>query len=334
MSKARAVSLVGTTDDGCGMGVIASAMQTIATLTMNPAIDVSYEVDEVFHTRKMRARSAHYDPGGGGINVARVIARLGGAARAVYLSGGATGAALDGLLDRHQLLRTRLSIAGDTRMSTAVLEHSSGKEYRFVPPGPDVAEAEWQAVLARLESVECDWLVASGSLPKGVPEDFYSRVSALMARRGGRLVLDTSGPALKAGLAGGGVFLMKPSHGELQQLVGLELPTNDAIGAAASAIVADGRAEAVAVTMGSRGALLAWSGGTLFLPAVPVEAKSAVGAGDSFLAAMVFMLANGGDMLQAFRHGIAGGTAAVLTPGTDLCHAADIERMLALVALP
>lgn len=188
-------------------------MTRIATLTMNPTIDVSYEVDRVFHTHKMRTRNERYDPGGGGINVARVFCRLGGEARCFYLSGGATGVALDGLIDQHQLLRTRIPIADETRVAAAVLECESGKEFRFTPPGPTVSEPEWRECLEQVSHAECDYLVASGSLPPGVPADFYAQLASRMGERGARFVLDTSGEALKTTLAAGGVHLVKPSCG-------------------------------------------------------------------------------------------------------------------------
>jgi 6-phosphofructokinase 2 len=307
-------------------------MQTIATLTMNPTIDVAYDVDRVFHTHKMRTLSENYDPGGGGINVARVFVRLGGHARCYYLSGGATGVALDGLLDLHQLVRQRIPIAGHTRVASTVHERESGKEYRFTPPGPTVSEAECQTCLDALADAPCDILVASGSLPPGVPGDFYARVGKAVREQGKRFVLDSSGAALKEGLAGGGVLLVKPSAGELRQMTGRELDTIEDIEHAALAIVARGEAEIVAVTLGHRGAVLACEGKTLFLPALAIEARSAVGAGDSFLAAMVHALASGHDPVEAFRRGMAGGAASVLTPGTGLAHPDDIARLLPLVA--
>ncbi|WP_460988582.1 1-phosphofructokinase family hexose kinase [Sphingobium sp. TomTYG75] len=306
-------------------------MKRIVTLTMNPAIDVAYEADRVFHTRKMRARQEHYDPGGGGINVARVIARLGGTARAYYLSGGATGPTLDGLLDQHGLVRFRIPIAGDTRISTSIYERETGKEYRVVPQGPELTAEEWQAALHHLDGPQADFLVASGSLPPGVPDDFYSRVCQLAQRHGMRLILDTSGKALQEAVSGGGLYLVKPSIGELRQLVGRALMEESEICAAAQEIVDGGKAEYVAVTMGRDGAILASRSGTWRLPAVPVETRSAVGAGDSFLAAMVFALGCERDPVEAFRYGIAAGGAAVLTPGTDLCHREDVERLFALV---
>lgn len=299
----------------------------IATLTMNPTIDVALEVDRVIHTHKMRGRNELHAPGGGGICVARVFVRLGGNARCYYLSGGPMGVALDGLLDLHQLVRTRIPIAGETRLSTSVLERESGKEYRFLADGPTVSEHEWRECLEALRQVRCDYLVASGSLPKGVPDDFYARVAAIANARGIRFVLDSSGAALAHGLAGGGVFLVKPSIGELRALTGETLANDEAIAAAAAAIVGRGEAEHVAVTLGQDGALLASRSGILRLPALRVPTASAVGAGDSFLAAMVHGFAAGRRPEEAFRFGIAAGAAAVLTPGSGLAAAADIERL-------
>jgi len=307
-------------------------MMDLATLTMNPTLDVSYAVDRVLPLRKMRASDEQYDPGGGGINVARVFVRLGGNARCYYLSGGATGVALDGLLDLHQLVRTPTKIVGHTRVSTSVHERGSGQEYRFVPAGPEVAEAEWRECLQKLEQANHDYLVASGSLPHGVPVDFYARVAAIAKKNGMRFVLDTSGPALAEGLAGGDVLLVKPSLGELRALVGEPLASEQAIAQAAMAIVERGQAQYVAVTMGDNGALLASLSGPLRLPAIPVETRSAVGAGDSFLAAMVHALALGQDPEQAFRFGLAAGAAAVMTPGTDLCQPHDVRRLFESLA--
>lgn len=302
-------------------------MAMIATLTMNPTIDAAYAVPRVRHTHKVRTHGEHYDPGGGGINVARVVSRLGGMTRAIYLAGGATGTALDGLVDSHEIARTRIPIKAHSRISVSIFEEESGKEYRFVPPGPMVAEEEWQACLSHLAGISCDYIVMSGSLPQGVPGDFYARAGAVLTARGALVVLDSSGEGLRQGLEAGGVHLVKPSLGELRALVGAPLEGIDAIGAAALDIVRQGKAAHVVVSMGHEGALLAFAERIVHLPAVPVEARSAVGAGDSFVAAMTFAMAHGVDAVQAFRYGIAAGAAAVLTPGTDLCHKADVDRL-------
>jgi 6-phosphofructokinase 2 len=307
-------------------------MKSVATLTLNPTIDICYSVETLAHTHKLRAEPERADPGGGGINVARVLARLGCPARCVYLSGGATGPAFDGLIEGLGLPRERIAIAGQTRVVANVFERSSGKEYRIIPPGPELTTEEWGRCLEALADLPCDYLVLSGSLPTGVPDHFYAQVAAAARKRGSKVVLDSSGAGLKEGLAGGDVCLVKPSSGELSALCGRELDSDEEIEREAAAIVARGEAEAVAVTMGHRGALLVSSEGTLRLPPIEVEVKSAVGAGDSFLAAMVFALAEGQALAEAFRWGLAAGTAAVETPGSDLAQPEDIARLRALVA--
>ena len=147
-------------------------------------------------------------------------------------------------------------------------------------------------------------------------------------------MLDTSGRALAAGLADGGVFLFKPSLGELGQLAGKELESVEDATAAAMEIVENGRAEHVAVTLGHRGAVLANRGGTTYQPAIPIKAHSSVGAGDSFLATMVYRLCAGDPPEEAFRHGVAAGAAAVLTPGTDMCRVEDVERLYGRLSEP
>jgi 6-phosphofructokinase 2 len=307
-------------------------MPNIATLTMNPSIDAAYDVEVVRPMRKMRSTGERYDPGGGGINVARVLARFGVPVRAYYLSGGATGAALDALLNQHMLARTRVPISGNTRFSSAVFERSTGQEYRFVPKGPTIVASELRACLDRLEDAKFDYLVASGSLPLGVPEDFYAQVGAIAARKGATFILDSSGPALAKGLAGGTVWLAKPSRGELQQLVGQPLGSLAELSAAALGLVADKQAQHVAVTLGREGAILATASGVCHLPAVDVPARSAVGAGDSFLGAMVFALSQNWPISEAFRFALAAGAAAVLNPGTNLCEPKEVERLFKEVA--
>lgn len=258
--------------------------------------------------------------------MARVIRELGGPALAMYLAGGATGSVLDDLLETALIAHRRIPIEDHTRISHAVFERSSGEEYRFVPAGPLVMEWEWRAILEALEDIDCEYLVASGSLPRAVPDDFYETVAALAHRKGIRLVLDTSGSALRAGLVRG-VHLVKPSLGELEALVGRRLADGAAQEAAARELIDAGSAEMVALTLGRDGALLVTAQAALRQPALDVVAKSAVGAGDSFVAAMTLALAQGRDEQDAFAYGMAAGAAAVLSPGTGLCRREDVERL-------
>jgi 6-phosphofructokinase 2 len=298
-------------------------MKAILTVTLNPAVDVSSETDTVFHTRKVRTFDERYDPGGGGINVARVVARLGGQVEAVFAAGGETGAMLQRLVEEEGVACRRVAIQGQTRISCTVRERKTGLEYRFVPKGPKIDPSELEPCIEAVASHQGGFVVVSGSLPDGAPPDIYARMARAAASRGARFVLDSSGVALREVLQSVKIFLVKPSLSELEELTGEELDESG-VQRAAAGLVERGTAELVAVTLGSKGALLASAGGILRLPGLHVSAHSAVGAGDSFLGAMIWALAEGWAREDAFRLAIAAGAAAVLTPGTELCRRSDV----------
>jgi 6-phosphofructokinase 2 len=293
----------------------------VRTLTLNPSIDVSSEAEKVEPERKVRTCCERIDPGGGGINVARVLHRFGVSVEAVSLAGGATGDAFGELLGRAGLVHRRVPIADDTRTSLTVRERSTGKEYRFVPEGPTVSADEVRACREAIIATPSDYFVASGSLPPGVPDDFYAAVGEAARAGGARFILDTSGAELRAALSAGGIFLLKASKEELDR-------------DAASRIVAAGQAERVALTLGRDGAMLVNADGAYFLPALETEPVSTVGAGDSFLAGMTYGLATGLEPLEALRIAVASGAAATLSPGTDLAYPDAVRRLLEEVSLP
>lgn len=300
-------------------------MKPIVTLTLNPSIDASSETDHVRPMSKNRISNERFEPGGGGINVARVIRELGGDVLAIYLAGGLTGLVLNKMIDEIGLKRSTIPIKGETRISHTVFEHRSRQEFRFVPEGPEITEAECHACLAALAELNADYLVASGSLPPSVPTDFYARVARLAAKRGIRLVLDTSGEPLNAAVAEG-VHMVKPNLRELGMMAGRTLSTRQAQHDAAMEVVAKRNADIVAVSLGPEGAFVAAANGCHDLAAPEVDFCSAVGAGDSFVAAMTLGLAEGRDLHDALRLAVAAGTAAVMTMGTELCRRRDVER--------
>lgn len=303
-------------------------MSDILTITMNPAVDITTSADTVAPTHKIRCGESRRHPGGGGINVARVIQRLGGDCTAMFPAGGSSGEVFKRLLDEEKIPSVCLPIAGETRESFSVRESSTGLEYRFVLPGPHMAPAQWQACLdqvARLQPAP-RFVVASGSLPPGVPPDFYARLTRLVRSNGGQLVLDTSGPALAAALDQG-VYLVKPSLRELRELVGQPLETQTQWLEAAHNLINRGKTHVVVLSMGEGGAWLVTASETCFAPALPVQVVSAIGAGDSFVGGMVWALARGLTVREAFRYGVAAASAAVLSVGTGLCSPADVMRL-------
>jgi 6-phosphofructokinase 2 len=301
-------------------------MSDVLAVTLNPSIDIACEANRVQPTLKVRTHGQMHDPGGGGTNVARVIASLGGAVELAYLSGGATGGLYDELLAGRGLLLKRFPMRGPVRIALMVHEQATGFEYRFVPEGPAVSADEIAPVMAHAAAFRGRYLVASGSLPPGAPDDLYAAMARHAEAAGVRFVLDTSGEALRLTLGSARVFLVKPSLGELEHLAGHKLDERGVI-ATATEIVAGGRVEHVAVSMGREGALLVNRDGALRLPAIHVKTLSAVGAGDSFVAALVFMLIKGEPIARAFRFGVAAGAAAALTPGTQLCRKDDVYAL-------
>ncbi|WP_235907534.1 1-phosphofructokinase family hexose kinase [Siccirubricoccus phaeus] len=298
----------------------------ILTLTLNPSLDIAADAEAVVAVRKVRTRNERFDPGGGGINVSRVVRILGGETLALIASGGLPGAVLEELLTRDGLPFRKVPIAGWTRMAQTVNDLSTRKEFRFVPEGPVLSAVEWQAMLDLLAEEAGDWVIGSGSLPRGVPDEFYVRCAEITRRQGRKLVLDTSGAPLKAAM-GQGIFLIKPSRGEFETLVGRPLGTPRALNEAALQVVRSGQVGMVAVSLGHQGALLATQEGIIRLPALEVPVKGAVGAGDSFLAGMVVALARGESPKEAFAWAMATGAAAVMQAGTARPRKEDVEAL-------
>jgi 6-phosphofructokinase 2 len=309
-------------------------MTDILTLTMNPALDVATSTATVTDTHKLRCSAPLRFPGGGGINVARLVHRLGADCVALYPAGGAQGQQLRQLLAQEQVRSSCIEIAGETRESFSVTETSSGREFRFVLPGPTLAPQEWQACLDHFAVLDTPprYLVASGSLPPGVPTDFYARLVRLARARGTQVVLDSSGPALAEALQEG-VYLVKPSLRELRELTGRPLTDEAQWRDAAQQLVASGQAQVVALSLGEQGALLVAAEKTWRAPALAQQVLSATGAGDSFVGAMVWALSRQAGLAEAFRYGVAAGSAALLSAGTGLCSKADVERLYAEVRL-
>jgi 6-phosphofructokinase 2 len=308
-----------------------STQAPIVTLTMNPALDVSSSVDRVVPQHKLRCDASRFDPGGGGVNVSRAIHNLGGHSLAIYPLGGPTGQSYRHFIDEEGIASRIIAIEGNTRESFTINETATGTQFRFVLQGPALGEEEWRACLSAVAQhlPEGGYLVASGSLPPGAPDDLYAMLASLAGDRDVRVVVDAAGSALSAALDEG-VFLIKPSSNELAELLGAEHELGwTGQEDAARSIVAAGRAEAVAVTLGDAGALLVTRDASLRLTTPVVEAASAVGAGDAFLAGLVLRLAQGRPIAEAFRTAVAAGSATALRPGTGLCRADDVARLMA-----
>ena len=303
-------------------------MTRILTITMNPSIDVSTSVASVIPSRKLRCGPTRRDPGGGGVNVARALKRFGVEAIALYTAGGERGQMLRRMMAKERIEGISLPIIDDTREDFTVDENSSGNQFRFVSAGPELSESEWRAALSTIAHFRRPfaYIVASGSLPPGVPEDFYARVAEIAHARRTPIAVDASGAALRGAL-GARIDLLKPSLSELRDLSGLPLSDPTACRDTCRALIDRGMAKLVALTLGSQGAILVSADEALRAWPLPIHAVSTVGAGDSFLAAMIASLAQGRQLVDAFKRAVAGGTAALLAPGTQLCRAEDVDEL-------
>jgi 6-phosphofructokinase 2 len=303
-------------------------VRQIITLTLNPTVDVSADAERVEHTRKIRCTEPLLDPGGGGINVARVASRLGAPARAVFPAGGSTGDQLCSLLKEERLPVEVLPIPGRTRESLTVNESATGLQYRFSFPGPQLSTGEQRLLLERVRALVSDsmFLVVSGSVPPNLDPQFFADLREACLGSETKLVVDSSGPALR-NASGKGVYLLKPNGEELADAVGRPLRDEKDELEAGRELIARGWAQVIVVSLAARGALLVTAGMSESIPAVPVEPGSAVGAGDSMVAGMVVGLSRGLSLPDAVRLGVAAGAAALATPGTGLARKEDIERL-------
>lgn len=306
-------------------------MAPIVTLTMNPALDKSTSTHFVTPEDKLRCEALKVEAGGGGVNVSRAIQKLGGQSLLLHLSGGRNGQALQDILRAEQLNEQGLPVANETRESFTVLEEATTHQYRFTIPGPEVRQEEWQWVLAELAALDPvpDYLVASGSLPLGVPDDYYLRVAATLAGKPTRVIVDTSGAALRSLTDDrhAPIYLIKPNLRELGELVGQKLQHDTDIVDAALGLLSRTKIEVIVVSLGAAGVMLVSDefNAQLRSPTVPIVSK--IGAGDSTVAGITLGLSRGLNLLDAVRFGVAAGAAAVMTPGTELCRREDTEQL-------
>lgn len=301
----------------------------IVTVTVNPCIDKSTTIHALLPEKKLRCTKPVLEPGGGGINVARAITKLGGDALAVYLSGGYNGNLITRLLEQEKVRAVPVPIQNDTRENTVVLDTAANVQYRFCMPGPEITKDEWKNCLHILDAItDIDYLIASGSLPPGLPADFLASIARHAKNNNIKMVVDASGLALKNALKEG-VYLWKPNLAELCDYAGTDQVNTDTATDICKTIINANKCEIVLLSMGEAGALLVTSELVKRILPPPAERKSTVGAGDSMTAGMILSLAKGMGLFNAAQYAVASGTAATMNPGTQLCSLSDAEMLYA-----
>lgn len=303
-------------------------MLQIFTLTLAPSLDCATTTPRIYPEGKLRCTTPVFEPGGGGINVARAIVHLGGEASAIFPTGGPTGEHLAELLKQEGVGTDTVRTQDWTRQNLHVHADNSGEQYRFVMPGARLTESELEQLLDRVLKLPAgSILVISGSLPPGCDVDKLTHLVKQSQANGLRCIIDSSGPALDACLKLGGLALVKPNQNELSALIGRPLESPDDVYNAASALVKKGATERVVVSLGPQGALGVDHKGRIQFVPPPVKKMSTVGAGDSMVGAMALKLAAGAELDEMVRYGVAAGTAATLNHGTRLCTREDTQRL-------
>lgn len=301
-------------------------LNKIVTLTVNPAIDKSTKFAGLVAEQKIRCEEPRFDAGGGGINVSKAIARLGRKSLAVFTAGGASGQLLEDLIKKEDIDYQVVEIKNWTRESFTAVDSLTNSQYRFGMPGAEIFKEESDEILRRIEQLKPDYLVASGSLPPKIGDDFYEKVAAVSRKIGSKLIIDTSGEPLKCAIDEG-VYLLKPNVSELAKLVGAETLEMDEVDDAAREIIAKGGCEIVVVSLGPQGAMLVTKDFCEHIPAPPVQKKSTVGAGDSMVGGMVWALSSGKTLQEMLRWGVACGSAATMNEGTQLFKKEDAQKL-------
>ena len=303
-------------------------MKKIVTFTLNPAIDKSSSVEHVIAENKLYCDNPRYEPGGGGINVSRAINKLGEDSLLLYTSGGFAGQRLGQLLKEEGLNERAIQIENSTRENLIIMEKSTNLQYRFGMPGPEINEKETKKIFEILSDLTPipDYLVISGSIPAGVPDDIYAKMAKKAKKKGIKVVVDVAGKPLKEVMKEG-VFLIKPNLGEFQDLVDRELTEDDEIKKAAFNMIKNNCCSVVVISLGAGGVLFVTEEQAKFMRPPTVPIKSKVGAGDSMVAGIVLSLAQGNNLESSVIYGLAAGSSAVMTPGTELCKKEDTERL-------
>ncbi|HUC79560.1 MAG TPA: 1-phosphofructokinase family hexose kinase [Flavisolibacter sp.] len=298
----------------------------IVTLTMNPAVDKSTEIERLVPEKKMRCAELLVHAGGGGINVSKAIQELGGESIAVFPYGGLNGQVLLNLVKEEYVTAHAVEVAANTRENFVATETSTNKQFRFVMPGQSLTTEEVGKLKSAIENMkDVSFLVCSGSLPPGMPDDFLAEIAELAHHKGIKLIIDSSGVPLKAALQKG-IYLAKPNLTELCSLVGKDYLDVAEIDDAAREVIGRGGCQVLVVSMGPTGAMLVTKDEVKEFRAPTAKKQTTVGAGDSMVGGIVWMLEQGKTLREAVQFGIACGTAATINKGTQLFAKADAMR--------
>lgn len=318
-----------------GIGSTRGCRLTILTVTLNPAIDLATAARKLLPHTKLRCAEPVYGAGGGGVNVSRAIAKLGGHSTPFAAIGGATGAMFKAMLEAEGHRAIWFDVPGMTRQNITVLEAASNDQFRFVFPGPvwDAALCDRALEVLGEASRGMRYVVGSGSLPPGVPDDFYDRLGMAAEAAGARFVLDTSGGALYEARQGSGhkPYLWIMDNAEASQVAGRPLADIAELERFARELGEKRPADVIILTYADGGAVAVSDEGIFKRRPPKVDVVSKIGAGDSFVAGLVFRLAEGWTVADACAYAMASAASAVTRPATELSDKEQTDRFFAMI---
>ncbi len=280
----------------------------ITTVTLNAAIDQVYEMNTLLVGQTNRVMQKFQQGGGKGINVARVITALGGDVFIGGFVGGLNGEKIKTLLIEERLQTSFIQIEDDSRICLTVTNQEKKEMTELLEEGPTIQQHEWEKMLdwIELQANHSEYFVLSGSLPKGVPTDAYATIICLLKQKGVRVALDTSGEALKKGIAAL-PFAIKPNEDEINQLVGKPVKGQEDLIEAGEKLHELG-IEHVCFSLGEKGALFIHSSGVYKVNAPTIQVVNTVGSGDAFLGGLMYKLSQGTDYSEAYKWAVACGS--------------------------
>lgn len=303
----------------------------ITTVCMNPSFDKTASVSKLVVGEVNRLQNVRVDVGGKGVNVAVVLKRFGVDVRCVGCLGEENGDAFLRMIGKENVPFDYLSVPGEVRTNLKLVDESEKTITEFNEPGVSMNETQLQGFIRLLgdRASESQYVVFSGRLPAGCPQNTYQR--CMQALNGKKCVLDTAGESLLHGIKEK-PFLIKPNLPEIEAIMKRELRTLRSLRDAALFLMSYG-AQNVVVSMGKYGAMFVNADTTLFAPALMVEARSTVGAGDAMIGGILMGLTRGASLMDAFRYGVAAGAASIMTDGTQLLRVNDFEALLPKVTV-
>lgn len=303
-------------------------MKTIVSITFSPTIDKSVSIPRMLPETKIKCSNLELYPGGGGINIARVLTRFDADIIALFPANRIRIPFFKTTLSKEKVKNMIVECQNETRESIEIYETFSGKQFRLVMPNSDLTTSEWEELLqALVEIKQIDFVVVSGSFPTNSPINIFGRLAQIADSKKAKLIVDTSGESLKKAIRES-LYLIKPNLEEFSHLIGnSDLKIAD-LKEAAMTFLEKNKCELVVISLGKKGAVLYSKMATYHIKAPKVVVKSTVGAGDSMLAGIIYGLSLDMGLRECLKYGIAFGTATTLQSGTALCTQKDVEELL------